>query len=98
MIIPIGHENFIEADAVVAILNSDTSAARRLKQAAQEMNKLIDSTGGRKARSLIVLRSNQVVVSSLQPAAIKKRLDTLMRDLNKEKQNPQSPLFKELHE
>jgi len=98
MIIPIGHENFIEAEAVVAILNSDTSAARRLRQAAQELNKLIDSTGGRKARSLVVLRSNQVVLSSLQPTAIKKRFDTLMRDLNKEKQNPQSPLFKELHE
>ena len=97
MIIPIGHENFIEAEAVVAILNSDTSAARRLRQAAQELNKLIDSTGGRKARSLIVLRSNQAVLSSLQPAAIRKRFDTLMRDLNKERQDSQSRLFEELH-
>jgi len=86
MIIQIGHENFIEAEAVVAVLNSDTSAARRLRQAAQELNKLIDSTAGRKARSLIVLRSNQVVLSWLQPAAIKKRFDTLMRDLSKERQ------------
>jgi len=97
MIIPIGHENFIEAEAVVAILNSDSSAANRLRRAAQELNKLIDSTGGRKVRSLIVLRSNQVVLSSLQPAAIKKRFHTLMRDLSKDKQDPQSPLFEEPH-
>ena len=97
MIIPIGHEDFIEAEAVVAIVNSDTSAARRLRQAAQELNKLIDSTGGRKARSLIVLRSNQVVLSSLQTAAIKKRFDALMRILNKHKEDQQSSLFEAPH-
>ena len=97
MIIPIGHENFIEAEAVVAILNSDSSAARRLRQAAKELNKLIDSTAGRKARSLIVLRSNQVVLSSLQAAAIKKRFDSLMRDLSKERHDSQSSLFEAPH-
>lgn len=98
MIIPIGHENYIEAEAVVAILNHDTSAARKLIKAAQAMNKLIDSTGGRRARSIIVLKSNQVVLSSLQATAIKKRLDTFRGMLSKDKQDQQRSLLSGAHD
>jgi regulator of extracellular matrix RemA (YlzA/DUF370 family) len=47
---------------------------------------------------VIVMKDNHVVLSSLEPTAIRKRFDRLMRILDKDKQDPQSSLFEEHHE
>ena len=97
MIIPIGHENFVAAEEVVVIQRLDTAPARAFKQVAGQSGRLINATNGRKARSMILMRSNHVVLSSLEVEAIKKRFDRLMRNIDKDGQDPQPSLFDKAH-
>jgi extracellular matrix regulatory protein A len=93
MIIPIGHENFVAVDEVLFIQRMDSAPARAFKQVAEQSGMLINATSGRKARSMIVMRSNHVVLSSLEAEAIKKRFDRLMRMLDKSRQDTQQSLI-----
>ena len=75
MMIPIGHENFIACDFVVSVLRPDSSPAKRLRKSAEESGMLINATNGRKARSIIILQNNQVIISILHPEKIKSRFE-----------------------
>jgi hypothetical protein len=97
MIIPIGHENFVAAEEVVLIQRLDSAPAIAFKRVAEQSGRLINATNGRKARSMILMRSNHVVLSSLEVEAIKKRFDRLMRNIDKDGQDPQPSLFDKAH-
>jgi len=97
MIIPIGHENFVAVEEVVVIQRLDSAPARAFKQVAEQSGRLINATNGRKARSMILMRSNHVVLSSLEVEAIKKRFDRLMRNIDKDRQDAQPSLFDKVH-
>jgi len=74
MIISIGHANFVKGASIVAVLRPDSSPARQLRRSAEESGRLINATNGRKTRSIIVLESDHVVLSALQPERIRERL------------------------
>jgi len=74
MMIPIGYENFVDSDSIVVVLSTDSAPAMRLRRGAKESRRLINATSGRKARSLIVMKSNHIILSALQPETIKSRL------------------------
>lgn len=73
MIIPIGYENFLKSDSIVAILTADSVPAMRMRRGAKESHRLINATNGRRAQSLIVLKSNHIVLSALQVETLKSR-------------------------
>jgi len=73
----IGFGNTVMVDRVVAVINTGSSPARKLKEAAKKENKLIDVTEGRRTRSIIIMDSNHVVLSSVQPDTIGQRLHAL---------------------
>ena len=75
------------------ILRPDTLLAMAFQQKAEQSCSSINATCGRKARSIIVMRSNHVVLSSLGVEAIKKRFDRLLRMLHKSRQDPEPSLF-----
>ena len=89
MIIPIGHENFVAVEEVVLIQRLDSAPAIAFKRVAEQSGRLINATGGRKARSIILMRSNHVVLSSLEVEAIKKRFDRLVNMLDQSRQDTQ---------
>lgn len=66
MLINIGYENFIRRDLVAVILKPESSHVKKLRQDASEKGLLINATSGHKTRSVIVLTTGQVVLSSLQ--------------------------------
>ena len=72
--IPIGYENFVRASLIVAIMNTDSAPARKIKHRAEEERMLLNATNGRKARCLIVMMSNHVILSALQPETLKSRI------------------------
>ena len=78
MILSIGHTHFVESGSVVAILRPDSAPSRRLRHGAAETGMLIDATTGRQAKSIIILDSNHVVLSALQPETIISRFKKLM--------------------
>jgi hypothetical protein len=73
----IGFGNHIVADAVVAIISPNSAPAKRMKNEAAEAGRLIDATQGRKTRSVIVMSSNHVVLSAINPDTISLRFATL---------------------
>ena len=77
MLVPIGFENFINAPLIVTILNADSSHARKLRKTADNERRLIMATCGRKAASIILMKSNHVVLSVLPPTVIKSSIENL---------------------
>ena len=84
--LPIGHENYVNSDYLVVIVKSDNSPAKKLRHRADEERMLINATSGRKTRSIIVMQSNHIVLSSLQPKILISRLKN-MKQQEKFEQN-----------
>ena len=73
----IGHGNYVKNEKVVTIIQPDSAPAKKLRHKAGEQRMLIDATGGRKTRSIIVMESNHIVLSSIQTRVIHSRLNNL---------------------
>lgn len=76
-LINVGFGNTVMVNRIVAVVNTGSSPARKLKEIAKESGKLIDVTEGRRTRSMVVMDSNHVVLSSIQPDTISQRLAAL---------------------
>jgi regulator of extracellular matrix RemA (YlzA/DUF370 family) len=59
---------------VVAVINSESSPAKRLVQDAKDSGRAIDCTSGRKTRCLVITDSDHVVLSALQNETVSARL------------------------
>ena len=70
----IGYENYVNDNNIVCIVKPDSSPIIKLRRAAEAERMLINATGGRKARSLIVMATNHVVLSALQTTTLKERI------------------------
>jgi regulator of extracellular matrix RemA (YlzA/DUF370 family) len=73
----VGFGNTVMVGRVIAVINTGSSPARKLKEAAKKEGKLVDVTEGRRTRSILVMDSNHVVLSSVQPDTISQRLQAL---------------------
>jgi extracellular matrix regulatory protein A len=71
--INIGFGNAVVAGRVLTIVNPKSSPIKKLKDEAKAQKKLIDVTEGRKTRSIIILDSNHVILSAVQPETITQR-------------------------
>jgi regulator of extracellular matrix RemA (YlzA/DUF370 family) len=76
--VSIGFENFINSLSIAKILKAESSQARKFRQKADDKRMLINATLGRKPRSIIVMKSNHIVISPLPPTAIKSMIENLM--------------------
>ncbi len=68
--IAIGYGNYIAKARVIAVVTADSAPARRMIQDARDRASLIDATGGRKTRAVIVMDSDHVILSAMKPDAI----------------------------
>jgi len=71
--INVGFGNSIVASRILAVVNPHSSPMKKLKDEAKRNNRLLDVTEGRRTRSIIILDSNHVVLSSVQPETITQR-------------------------
>ncbi len=70
----VGFGNTVIAERVVAVVRTGSSPARKLKDIAKQAGKLIDVTEGRRTRSIIIMDSDHVVLSSVQTETIGQRI------------------------
>jgi len=70
----VGYGNLIAARRVVAIVAPNASPMRRLRHEAAERGKLVDATEGRRTRSIVILDSDHVVLSAINPETLAARL------------------------
>lgn len=69
----IGFGNMINAEKLVAVVSPDAAPIKRLIQGAKGNGLLVDATQGRKTNTVLVMDTNQIILSALQPETITKR-------------------------
>ncbi|MFV0437175.1 MAG: DUF370 domain-containing protein [Desulfopila sp.] len=90
----VGFGNTVMVERIIAVINTGSSPARKVKELAKLDGKLIDVTEGRRTRSILVMDSNHVVLSSVQPDTITQRMQALhagfhLAELDREKKQRQ---------
>ncbi len=65
----------VVSERIVGIINPSSAPIKRLKEEAREAGRLVDATQGRKTRSVLVMDSNHVILSALQPETLTHRFE-----------------------
>ncbi|AGF53265.1 DUF370 domain-containing protein [Synechocystis salina LEGE 06155] len=72
-LINIGFGNIVSGNRVVAIVSPESAPIKRIISDAKERSQLIDATYGRRTRAVIIMDSNQVILSAIQPETVANR-------------------------
>lgn len=73
-LINIGFGNAVVAERVIAVITPSSASGKRLREEAKENNLLIDATHGRKTRAIVIMDSNHIILTAMQPETIANRL------------------------
>ncbi|MGD2084571.1 MAG: DUF370 domain-containing protein [Candidatus Aminicenantes bacterium] len=76
----IGSENRVISNRVVAIVNPNSAPVKRVINEAKEDHLLLDATGGKPKRSVIVTDSGHIVLSSISPRNLSARFEKNILD------------------
>ena len=72
-LINIGFGNMVAASRLIAIVSPDSAPIKRMVQEARDRGVLIDATYGRRTRAVLIMDSDHVVLSALQPETVAAR-------------------------
>ena len=72
--INIGFGNIVSASRLVAIVSPESAPIKRIIQDARTNGTLIDATYGRRTRAVLVMDSDHVILSAVQPETVAHRL------------------------
>ena len=72
-LINIGFGNIVAAGRVIAVVSPDSAPIKRIIQEARDSERLIDASYGRRTRSVVIMDSDHVVLSAVQPETIAHR-------------------------
>ncbi len=73
--INLGFNNMILDERIVAIVSPESAPAKRTVSEAKENGRIIDCTGGRKTKCVIITDSDHVVLSALSADSLSARLN-----------------------
>ena len=85
-LINIGFGNMVSASRLVAIVSPESAPITRIVQDAKERGSLIDATYGRRTRAVIIMDSDHVVLSAVQPETVANRLNDRDEDLTEDEE------------
>ena len=74
-LINIGFGNMISSGRLLAIVSPDSAPIKRVVQEAKDRGMLIDATYGRRTRSVILMDTDHVILSAVQPETVAGRLE-----------------------
>ncbi|NLB83323.1 MAG: DUF370 domain-containing protein [Synergistaceae bacterium] len=74
-LVHIGFGNMAVAERIVAIINPSSAPIKRLKEEARGEGFLVDATQGRKTRAILIMDSNHIILSAIQPETIAHRFE-----------------------
>jgi regulator of extracellular matrix RemA (YlzA/DUF370 family) len=74
-LVHVGFGNMVVAERIVAIISPSSAPIKRLKEEARKAGLLVDVTQGRKTRAILVMDSNHVILSAIQPETITGRFE-----------------------
>ncbi len=73
-LINIGFGNMINAGRLITIVSPESAPIKRIIQEAKDRGMLIDATYGRRTRAVIIMDSDHVVLSAVQPETVAGRI------------------------
>jgi extracellular matrix regulatory protein A len=73
-LINIGFGNIVSANRIVSIVSPESAPIKRIIQEARDRGMLIDATYGRRTRAVIIMDSDHVILSAVQPETVAHRL------------------------
>ena len=76
-LINIGFGSMVSADRLIAIVSPESAPIKRMIQDARERSVLIDATYGRKTRAVVVIDSDQVILSAIPTDKMAERLGVI---------------------
>ena len=71
----IGHGNYVAVNQIVALVSANSKPIRQMIRNAREQGRLVDATVGKRTRSVIIMASNQIVISANAVRTILQRLN-----------------------
>ncbi|SEM46414.1 hypothetical protein SAMN05192533_10331 [Mesobacillus persicus] len=74
-LINIGFGNIVSANRIISIVSPESAPIKRIIQDARDRGSLIDATYGRRTRAVIVMDSDHVILSAVQPETVAARLN-----------------------
>ena len=83
-LINIGFGNMVNAGKLIAIVSPESAPIKRIVQEARDKGSLIDTTYGRRTRAVIIMDSDHVVLSAVQPETVANRLNDEAQDEEEE--------------
>lgn len=75
-LINIGFGNMVSANRLIAIVSPESAPIKRIITEARERGDLIDATYGRRTRAVIIMDSDHVILSAVQPETVANRVDS----------------------
>ncbi len=80
-LVNIGYGNMINSSRIVSVVSPEAAPIKRLVQDTRGTGKLVDATGGKKTRSVIVSDSGHIILSALTSEAIQGRINGAQSDM-----------------
>ena len=69
-LVNIGYGNLISAQRLVAVVSPDSAPIKRIIKEAREQGRLVDASYGRSTRAVLIMDSDHVILSALQPETV----------------------------
>lgn len=74
-LVNIGFGNMINADRVIAVVSPESAPIKRVVREAEDRSMLINATYGRRTRAVVIMDSEHVILSAIQPDTISGRME-----------------------
>ena len=72
-LINIGFGNMVASSRLIAIVSPESAPVKRTVQEARDRGMVVDGTYGRRTRAVLIMDSDHVVLSALQPETVASR-------------------------
>lgn len=69
-LINIGFGNMVSSSRLLAIVSPESAPIKRIIQEAKDRGMLVDATYGRRTRAVIIMDTDHVILSAIQPETI----------------------------
>lgn len=69
-LINIGFGNMVSASRLVAIVSPESAPIKRIVQEARDHGIVVDATYGRRTRSVLIMDSDHIILSAIEPETI----------------------------
>ncbi len=83
-LINIGFGNMVSSARLLAIVSPDSAPIRRVIQEAKDRGMLIDASFGRRTRSVVIMDTDHVILSAIQPEVLAGRAGSRVEEEGEE--------------